>query len=128
MATDAATDVTPPEEPRVRLEPAGRRLRVTLGGATIVDSPRAVVVHERGLPPRYYVPRADVSATLKEGPALGRCPWKGSWRWLDVSAGGQTVVEGAWSYPETTPVCEEIRGHVAFVAEKMGSFELVSLV
>ncbi len=112
------------EAPRVRLEPAGKRLRVTLGAVTVVDSPRAIVVYERGLEPRYYVPREDVQATLTEGSKVGQCPWKGSWRWLEVSAGGQVVAEAAWTYFATTEVCTPIQDYVAFVPAKMTSFEL----
>jgi uncharacterized protein (DUF427 family) len=108
----------------VRVEAGGKRLRVSLGGAPIVETERAVVVHEKGLPPRYYVPREDVRAELQKGQGAGTCPWKGRWHHLDVSAGGKTVASGAWTYFETTPVCEAIRDHVAFYADKMESFEL----
>lgn len=108
----------------VRVEAAGRRLRVSLGGEAIVETDRARVVHEKGLPPRYYVPREDVRATLAKGQGAGTCPWKGKWEHLDVSAGGETVASGAWSYFETTPVCASIRDHVAFYPDKMGAFEV----
>lgn len=107
----------------VRVEPAGKKIRVSLGGVPIVDTDRALVVHEKGLPPRYYVPREDVRAELKPG-GFGACPWKGKWQHLEVSAGGTTVSNGAWAYVEPTPVCEPIRDHVSFYADKMGSFEV----
>lgn len=108
----------------VRVEPLGRRLRVTLAGVPVVETTRALVVHEGGLPPRYYVPRDDVRAELTPGQGGSVCPWKGKWHHLDVAAGGQTVKNGAWTYPETTPVCDPIRDHVAFYADRMGSFEI----
>jgi uncharacterized protein (DUF427 family) len=110
------------EREALRIEPAGKRLRIALGGETIVDTDRAFIVHEEGRPPRYYVPREDVRAALAEGKDDGVCPWKGTWRSLDVSAGGKMIAGGAWSYVDPTPRCRELRGHVAFFPEKMGAF------
>ncbi len=112
------------EHDSLRIELAGKRLRVAIGGETIVDTDRALVVREEGRPPRYYVPREDVRAALSESPEGGTCPWKGKWRFLAVSAGGTTVADGAWSYVDPTPRCREIRDHVAFFPEKMGAFKL----
>lgn len=108
----------------VRVEPVGRRVRISLGGVAIVETNRALVVHEKGLPPRYYIPRDEVRAELPKGQGTGMCPWKGKWQHLDVSAGGKTVANGAWTYFEPTPVCEPIRDHISFYADKMGGFEV----
>ena len=104
---------------RVRLEPLSSRLTVRLGDAVVADTTRAVIVHEQGLPPRYYVPRDDVKATLSDGEGAGTCPWKGKWHHLDVAVGGKTVTRGAWTYGETTPVCGPVRDHVAFYDDKL---------
>ncbi len=108
----------------VRVEPLGQRLRVRLGGETIVDSQRAFVVHEKGLPPRYYVPPDDVKATVQPGEGGATCPWKGRWRNLNVSAHGKSIANGAWTYFEPTPVCEPIRDFISFYKEKMDALEL----
>ncbi|MEZ4297668.1 MAG: DUF427 domain-containing protein [Polyangiaceae bacterium] len=65
-----------------------------------------------------------MKAELSVGQGAASCPWKGKWHHLDVAAGGKTVSNGAWTYPETTPVCEPIRGHVSFYADKMEGFEI----
>jgi len=109
----------------VRVEPAGQRVRVRLGGELIVDTDRAFVVHEKGLPPRYYVPRDEVKAEIQKGEGGATCPWKGQWHNLDLSANGKTVKTGAWTYFEPTPVCEPIRDFLAFYTDKMDAFELV---
>src|SRR5690349_4627905 len=98
----------------VRVEPLGKRLRVVLGGVPIVETERAFVVHEGGLPDRYYVPREDVKAEISKGQGAGTCPWKGKWHHVDVKVADRTVPNAAWVYPETTPVCDPIRDHVAF--------------
>ena len=103
---------------RVRLEPA-RRIRVVLGGETIVDTTRGFVVHELGLPDRFYVPRDDVRATIGDGTGSGVCPWKGKWKHVDVSSGSTRAANAAWTYYETTPTCDAIRDHIAFYEHKV---------
>jgi uncharacterized protein (DUF427 family) len=107
---------------RVRVERAGQ-VRVHLGGKIIGESDGAYVVHETGLPDRYYLPRGDVRATLSEGTGDGTCPWKGKWRHLDVEVDGRRIANGAWTYFEVTPVAEPIRDHVAFYENKVDRIE-----
>lgn len=95
-----------------------------LSGEAIVDTDRAFVVFERGLPPRYYIPRDEVRAELRDGQGTGTCPWKGRWRHLDVIARGKTVANGAWTYAEPTPVCEPVRDFISFYPEKMDALEV----
>lgn len=102
---------------RVRMEPAAR-IRVQLADAVVADTEHGFVVHEQGLPPRYYVPRADITAELTPGTGEGVCPWKGSWRHLDVTVGGTRVANGAWTYFETKPVTDQARDFVAFYESK----------
>lgn len=104
----------------VRVEPAGNPIVVRLAGEVIAQSHRALVVHEQGLPPRYYFPREDVKATVTIGEGSGTCAWKGQWRHLHVaSPAGVAIANGAWSYHETTDVCGRIRDHVSFYPEKL---------
>lgn len=57
----------------VYVEPFPRRVRATRGGATVVDSERAVLVHRPGRPPAYAFPAADVTgvAAAPEPAAAG---------------------------------------------------------
>jgi uncharacterized protein (DUF427 family) len=102
----------------VRLEPVPR-IRVRLGGETIVDTTHGYVVHEGTLSDRYYVPPGDVRGTLTPTTDGAHCPWKGERRHLDLAAGGQTIAKAAWTYYETTPVCAPITDFVAFYANKL---------
>jgi len=55
---------------RLRHEPTERRVRADLGGATVVDSTRAVLVWEpRRVVPSYAVPGDDIRAELVAAPA-----------------------------------------------------------
>lgn len=106
----------------VRLTPM-QRVRVRFAGQLIVDTTRGYKVEEGMLPPRFYVPREDVRASLGVPGQGGRCPWKGAWHHLDVTSGDTTVRDAAWTYPETTPTCDPIRGFVAFYAQKVDAIE-----
>lgn len=100
----------------VRLEPAGR-IRIRAAGQPIVDTTRGYIVHEVGLPDRFYVPRDEVRAELADGEGGARCPWKGLWKHLDMivpAAGGQRIDNAAWTYYEATPACAPIEGFIAF--------------
>ena len=103
----------------VTLDPV-KHIRVKLHGETIVDTTRGYVVHETGLSDRYYVPREDVKVALVETSDGAKCPWKGLWHHVDVG----DVAHGAWSYYDTTPVCEPIKNFVAFYANKMDAIEI----
>ncbi len=101
----------------VRIEPA-KHIKVTLDGELVAETSQGYVVHEIGLPDRHYIPRGDVRAELAGGTGAGVCPWKGSWKHLDVTLGGKRVANGAWTYHETKPVTDPMRDYVAFYESK----------
>lgn len=98
-----------------RTEPVTRRVRVVLGGVTLVDSRRALRVLETSHPPVYYVPIDDVKAgALRDAPRATFCEFKGAARYFDVVAGGARAKDAAWTYPTG-----ELESYVAFYAAKM---------
>ena len=42
------------------------------------------------------------------------CPWKGVASYYNVEANGKTATDGAWYYPNPSPLAEGIKGHIAF--------------
>jgi uncharacterized protein (DUF427 family) len=61
-------DVIMRELPQLRHEPIDKRIRATLGGATVIDSTRALLVWEpRRVVPTYAVPVDDLDAELVPG-------------------------------------------------------------
>lgn len=108
-----------PRPPRV--EPSDRRIRVELGGETIVDTRRAHRVLETSHPPVYYVPLEDVvpGVLLESGDRTTFCEWKGLASYYDVAAGGKRAERCAWTYPEPTRGFEVIRDAVAFYPAAM---------
>lgn len=102
---------------RVRTESVPR-IKVSLGDQVVADTSRGYVVHEQGLPPRYYIPRADIRAELSPGAGAGTCPWKGEWKHLNVSVGDAAIPNGAWTYFESKPATEQTKDCVAFYESK----------
>jgi uncharacterized protein (DUF427 family) len=103
-----------PRPPRV--EPSERRIRVVLGGETIVDTGRSQRVLETSHPPVFYVTPEDVAPGVLE-PAGGRttfCEWKGVASYLDAVAAGVRAERAAWTYPDPLPGFEQLRDAIAF--------------
>ncbi|MGG5822764.1 DUF427 domain-containing protein [Falsiroseomonas sp. HW251] len=109
MAERASEYPRPP-----RLERSDRRVRVVLGGQTIVDSRDCWRVLETWHPPSWYIPaEAFALGSLAGAAGSSHCEWKGKARYFDLVAGGKVVPRGAWSYPDPTPEFAAIAGHVA---------------
>src|SRR6185295_5041430 len=69
-----------------------RRLRAVLGGQTVFDTTRAMLLHETGLPPQVYVPLDDIRADLIQPTDHHTyCPFKGTASYWTVTAGGQVA-------------------------------------
>ncbi len=100
---------------RMTLEPTGKRLRAVFGGEVIAESDGALVLTEKGYPPRVYFPPQDLGAErLTPTEHTTSCPWKGTAAYWTVSAGGETLENGAWAYPEPLPELAAIAGYVSF--------------
>ena len=89
---------------RIDVLPSSRRVKVTLGDDVIVDTDRAVLLFETGLPQVAYVPRADVRAAIERAERETYCPYKGEARYWTVAG----VEQAAWSYEYPRP---ESHGH-----------------
>lgn len=91
-----------PRPPSV--EPSERRIRVELGGETIVDTHRAHRVLETSHPPVYYVPLEDIAsgALVASSDRTTYCEWKGVAFYFDVVAGGKRAERAAWTYRDPT--------------------------
>jgi len=57
-------DYPQPIVPVDHIEPVPRRVRATVAGRVVLDTVRALYVWEQPVYPRFYVPRADVDATV----------------------------------------------------------------
>ncbi|MDO9408268.1 DUF427 domain-containing protein [Patulibacter sp.] len=103
-----------------RLEPVGRRVRIVLGGETIVDTDEALRVLETSHPPTVYVPPgAFADGVLQDADGSSYCEWKGVARYHDLTAGGRTADRAGWSYPRPTKGFLDLRDHVSVYPSRM---------
>lgn len=107
-----------PRDPYKRVDalPSSRHVTVAVGGLTLADSRRPVILFETSLPTRFYLPREDVRLDLLE--PLDRdshCPYKGR---ADSYWGLPGTDEPiAWSYSAPVPAVGAIVDRVAFYDE-----------
>jgi uncharacterized protein (DUF427 family) len=111
----------PPPGRTIYLEPTPKRIRVEVGGEVIADSRHAFILHESGLQPTYYFPPEDVRTdVLEPTDRHTHCPKKGDASYYTIQAGGETVENGAWYYPEPLDDAPFIKDLVAFYFDRMG--------
>jgi len=112
----------PPRPGRtIYLEPTPKRIRVEVGGEVIADSRGAFLLHESGLQPTYYFSPEDVRAdVLEPTDRHTHCPKKGDASYYTINAGGETVENGAWYYPEPLADAPFLKNMIAFYFGRMG--------
>jgi uncharacterized protein (DUF427 family) len=111
----------PPPGKALYLEPTPKRVRVEVGGVTIADSRRAMMLHESGQQPIFYFPPQDVRAdVLEDSDRRTHCPKKGDASYYTIRAGGEEVKDGAWYYPDPLPGAPPIKDLIAFYFNRMG--------
>ena len=120
MATDLQHSVT-----TARF--AGRVI-VRAAGETVADSLDAVVLHENGHAPVYYVPTRDVRMELLEPTGHStRCPHKGKARYWTIKAGGRAIENAVWAYDQPLNAVADIAGRVTFYPDRVDSIEVTGL-
>lgn len=104
----------------VKAVPGTHHVKVEIDGRVVAESRRPVLVHETGIPVRYYLPPEDVSMeSLEPTDTSTHCPFKGDasyWSYRDAT--GATVRDVAWAYLEPFPAVTEIKGHLSFYGSK----------
>jgi uncharacterized protein (DUF427 family) len=96
------------------------RVRLVFAGETIVDSTRARLLHETGIPPVHYFPMSDVRTELLE-PSGRRsvCPFKGEASYWSIAVDGRRAEDAVWGYEDPLPERVDIKGHVAFYKDRI---------
>lgn len=113
--SQAANPHAEPILERMTLEPAGKRLRAVFQGEVIAESDAALVLSEKGYPPRIYFPPAGLRGDRLEATAHStRCPWKGQAAYWTIRVGDETLENGAWAYPDPLPELAALAGYVSF--------------
>lgn len=84
-------------------------------GRLLADSVDPVIVHETGLPDRYYLPEEDVALDyLEPSSSTSTCPYKGTADRYWSVRGDDAARDVAWSYSEPLPELALIAGRIAF--------------
>jgi uncharacterized protein (DUF427 family) len=97
-----------------------RRVRAVFGSQTVVDTTRAVLLHETGLRPQVYVPLDDIRADLiKLTDHHTYCPFKGTASYWTVTAGDQVAENAIWAYPEPNEESSWLQGYAGFYWDAM---------
>ena len=104
---------------RVDAVPTSRHLRVSLDGHVLAESDRAVAIFETSLPPRWYLPRADVEVDLEPSDLRSHCTYKGTAHYWNLQVTGRPQPNIAWTYPEPAPEVTAVRDLVCFFDERV---------
>ncbi len=100
---------------RITVEALGTHARASFKGEILAESDNALVLLETGYPPRIYFPQADVRMDLLcRADTKTHCPFKGDAAYWTLKAGGETLDNAAWAYPDPLPEITIISGHLSF--------------
>jgi uncharacterized protein (DUF427 family) len=100
---------------RVDARQSSRRVEVRLDGEVVARTERPVVVHETGVPLRFYIPREDVGTALVASDTTSVCPYKGTASYWSLNG----IEDAAWSYEAPLESMLKARGNVCFDATKV---------
>lgn len=112
-----------PRDPYHRIDVlrGSQRVKVRVGGRTVAESESPMVLFETGLPPRYYLPPADVDRSLLSASETRTvCPYKGVASYWNVRVEGAEAEDAAWSYPDPNPESSRVEDHLCFYEGKEG--------
>lgn len=80
-------------------------------GRVLAESRRPLLLHETGLPVRYYLPPEDVhTELLTPSDTHTHCPFKGDASYWSLPEAADLV----WAYPEPLAQVAQIKDHFCF--------------
>jgi uncharacterized protein (DUF427 family) len=101
-------------------EPVPQRIRALFEKETVVDTTRAMLLHESKHLPVYYFPEADIRADLLvPSDRTTRCPHKGEASYSSLRVGERTAENAVWAYRAPIESASFLRGYVAFYWNQM---------
>ncbi|MFE2373487.1 DUF427 domain-containing protein [Streptomyces sp. NPDC059398] len=96
---------------RITVEQGTDHVRVVREGRVLAESSRPLLLHETGLPVRYYLPPEDVrTELLTPSDTHTHCPFKGDASYWSLPGAADLV----WAYPEPLPQVARIKDHFCF--------------
>jgi uncharacterized protein (DUF427 family) len=104
---------------RVDVLRSSRHVTVELDGTVVADTDRPLLLLETGLPPRWYIPRADVRMELlTPTDTHSTCPYKGVASYYTATIDGTEHEDIVWTYPAPWPECPKIEQALCFFNER----------
>lgn len=95
----------------ITVERGDTHVRVVRDGQVVAESRRPLLLHETGLPVRYYLPPQDVRTDLlTPSDTTTHCPFKGDASYWSLPDAPDLV----WAYPEPKDEVAEIKDHFCF--------------
>lgn len=104
---------------RVDAVASSRHIRISKDGTVLAESDRPVVIFETGLPARWYLPAADIRASLTPSDLRTTCTYKGKARYFVVDGPNGPMPNLAWTYDEPQPEVSPVTGLVCFFNEQV---------
>jgi uncharacterized protein (DUF427 family) len=98
---------------------SSRHVKVEIDGEVVAETDRPMLVVETGLPPRWYIPRADVRVDLlTPTDTKSTCPYKGVASYFTAHVDGTEHEDIVWSYVAPWPECPKIEQAMCFFNER----------
>ncbi len=113
--------LTPGPDHPITLERSTAHVVVSSGSVVIAETDDALEMHEASYAPVMYIPLDDVDRRhLRRSDRHTYCPYKGDASYYDIIDGSGTDLAAAvWYYDEPFPAVADIKGHVAFYADRV---------
>ncbi len=106
--------------PVERITSTASRVVVAVGDTVVADTTGARILFETNLPPRYYIPVADIrSELLTPTDTSTHCPYTCDARCWTVTVDGTEHPDIVWGYDEPIPESAEIAGFVSFYPSRV---------
>jgi uncharacterized protein (DUF427 family) len=119
--TDTRHHKTPGPDHPITLERSTDHVIIRSGSVVIAETSRALEMREASYPAVHYIPLDDVDRRrLRRSDAHTWCPYKGEASYYDIDGGeGSDLAAAVWYYDDPFPAVAEIKGHVAFYADRV---------
>jgi uncharacterized protein (DUF427 family) len=119
--TENRPQMTPGPDHPITLEHLTARVAVRSGAALVAQTDRALEMREASYQPVLYIPLEDVDGRLlRPSDHHTYCPYKGEASYYDiVNDDGEDLTAAVWYYDDPYPAVAEIKGHVAFYANRV---------
>lgn len=113
--------LTPGPDHPITLERSTAHVVVSSGSVVIAETDAALEMREASYQPVMYIPLEDVHARhLRRSDHHTYCPYKGEASYYDIIDGsGTDLVAAVRYYDDPFPAVADIRGHVAFYADRV---------